>query len=316
MAMRSHNHKSDQKKHRPIPVAAVFVCLFTITVFFGHVPPGKALEIMLPQVYQEGLDISGWLMSEKLDGVRGYWDGEKLLSKNGNPFKPPPEVLENLPPFALEGEIWGGRGTFESTMSIVGKENPHPGWLTLKFAIFDVPEVKGSFTARIEKAESWFVAHPGAYAFVIPQKQVQGKEELEKELQRVQALGGEGLMVRNPDAFYGKGRSGDILKVKSYDDTEARVIAHLPGKGRNKGRMGSLLVELPTGIQFKIGTGFTDKQRENPPPVGSIITFKYYGFYDSGIPKFPSFMRVRYKNSSSRSNGSKGSSGLKNGSNK
>ena len=85
-----------------------------------------------------------------------------------------------------------------------------------------------------------------------------------------------------------------MLKVKSYADMEAVVIAHIPGQGRNEARMGSLLVELPgRETRFKIGTGFSDEIRNNPPPIGSLITFKYYGFYESGVPKFPSFLRVR-----------------------
>ena len=39
-------------------------------------------------------------------------------------------------------------------------------------------------------------------------------------------------------------------------------------------------------------SSLTDRQRENPPPVGTVITFKYYGFYDSGVPG-PSFLRIR-----------------------
>jgi DNA ligase-1 len=100
-------------------------------------------------------------------------------------------------------------------------------------------------------------------------------------------------MVRRPDAFYLAGRSAEILKVKSFQDAEAVVVAHLPGSGRNRDRLGSLLVELPGGVQFRIGSGFSDAQREYPPPIGEVVTFKHYGFYPSGIPKFPSFLRVR-----------------------
>ena len=109
----------------------------------------------------------------------------------------------------------------------------------------------------------------------------------------MEKLGGEGLIVRRPDAFYHQGRSNDILKVKSYRDMEAEVVSLLPGTGRNKGRLGSLLVELPDGTRCRIGTGFTDEEREKPPPIGSVITFKYYGLYRSGIPKFPVFLRIR-----------------------
>ncbi len=253
----------------------------------------QALELMLAQVYSENVEVAGWLMSEKLDGVRGYWDGKRLLSKNGLPLYPSTEFTHNFPPFAIEGELWGGRGTFERTMSIVKKQHPHDGWRKLKFAIFDVPDAAGGFTNRIQKAKDWFADHPAQFAFVIPQETIADKEQLQNELQRVETLGGEGLIVRSPDALYTKGRSRDIVKVKSYLDTEAVVVAHIEGKGRNQGRLGSLLVELPNSIRFKIGTGFSDAERLSPPQVGSTVTFKYYGVYKSGIPKFPSFLRIR-----------------------
>jgi DNA ligase-1 len=122
---------------------------------------------------------------------------------------------------------------------------------------------------------------------------VNNKDDLEKELRRVESLGGEGLIVRKPDSLYSSGRSSDILKVKSYYDTEAVVVGHMPGKNKYRGKTGSLLVELPDGKRFKIGSGLSDRDRENPPPVGAMITFKYYGLYQSGIPRFPSFMRVK-----------------------
>jgi DNA ligase-1 len=248
---------------------------------------------MLPEVYTEQVEVTGWLMSEKLDGVRGYWDGERLLSKNGNAFFPPTAFIKGLPPFPVEGEIWGGRGSFEQTVSIVKREKPHDGWLKLKFAIFDVPDAPGGFTERIAKAERWFAKHPSAYAFVIRQILIESPVKLEQHLAHIEELGGEGLIVRKPDALYVPGRNTEILKLKKYQDAEAVVIAHLPGKGRNKGRLGSILVEMDNGIRFKIGGGFSDAERDDPPPVGSVITFKHYGKYQSGIPKFPSFLRIR-----------------------
>ncbi len=250
-------------------------------------------EMMLPGVYAETDDIAGWLFSEKLDGVRGYWDGEKLWSKNGKELQPPAAFVGGLPDFALEGELWGGRGTFEKTLSIVLKKEAHAGWLQLKFAIFDVPKARGAFTLRLKKAEDWFAEHPSPYVFVIPQMPVRHGAHLQQELQRVQDLGGEGLIVRDPAALYTGGRSTQILKVKEFQDAEAVVVEHLPGQGRNLGRLGALLVELPNGIRFKIGSGFTDGQRDSPPPLGEVITFKYFGYHSSGIPRFPSFLRIR-----------------------
>ena len=257
----------------------------------------QALELMLPQVYKEGIDVANWLVSEKLDGVRGYWDGKRLFSKNGIAFHPPAAFTRHFPPFALEGEIWGGRGTFEKTVSSVMKRQPHDGWLELQFAVFDVPQAAGGFSQRLQQAQEWFDNHPTPFAFVIPQKTIRDSGQLKTELQKVEKLGGEGLIVRKPDALYSKGRSREILKIKSYYDMEAVVIAHIAGKGRNQGRLGALLVELPDKTRFKIGTGFSDEERAKPPPVGATITFKYYGFYKSGRPKFPSYLRIRLDSS-------------------
>ena len=261
--------------------------------FFFSVSPTHATEVMLPQVYSPETDVSGWLMSEKYDGVRGYWNGHQLLSKNGKKFYPPVKFIQGLPPYPMEGELWGGRGTFETTVSIVNKQYPNSGWLRLKFAIFDVPLSSQGFLDRIEKARLWFTEHPSPYAFVISQIPVTTQTHLQNELQRIEELGGEGLIVRKPDALYKAGRSTEILKVKNYQDAEAIVVEHLPGKGKYKGRMGALLVELDDGTRFRIGGGFSDIEREFPPPVGALVTFKYYGYYNSGIPKFPSYLRIR-----------------------
>lgn len=265
---------------------------FLFCVIF-NVIPAYAAEIMLPQVYSPEINVSGWLMSEKYDGVRGYWDGQQLLSKNGKKFYPPREFVQNLPPFPMEGELWGGRDTFEKTVSIVNKQYSHSGWLQLKFAIFDVPKSHLAFVDRIEKARQWFAKHPSSYAFVIPQVLILNQPHLQQELLRIERLGGEGLIVRKPDALYKAGRSTEILKVKNYQDAEATVVAHLPGKGKNTGRLGALLVEQEDGTRFKIGSGFSDAERVSPPPVGTLITFKFYGHYRSGIPKFPSYVRIR-----------------------
>jgi len=255
--------------------------------------PVNAGELMLPQVYDGQVDVAGWLMSEKLDGVRGYWDGQRLLSKHGHELYPPREFIRDLPPFPLEGELWGGRGCFEQIVGIVKQQQPHSGWLQLKFAIFDVPLATGGFTERLAQASAWLSAHPSDYAFVIPQQPVKGADDLQRELRRIEFLGGEGLIVRDPNALYTAGRSPGLLKVKNYQDAEATVVAHLPGQGRNAGRLGALLVEREDGVKFRIGSGFSDAERETPPPLGAVVTFKYYGTYQSGLPRFPSFLRIR-----------------------
>lgn len=268
--------------------------LLLLLILTGEVVRAEPAGPMLAETDDGNQDVSTWLMSEKLDGVRGYWDGKRLLSKNGIPFEPPAEFTENFPDFAIEGEIWGGRGTFEKTCAIVRKKGGDAGWLSLRLGIFDVPRAPGTFTERLQAARHWFAAHSSPYAFVIEHTPVKNRKFLENRLKRIEELGGEGLILRRPDAPYSSGRSKDVLKVKSFDDAEARVVEYLPGSGKYEGRMGSLLVELPdNGLRFKIGSGFSDRERENPPAIGSLVTFKYYGFHDSGLPRFPVFLRVR-----------------------
>jgi len=84
-----------------------------------------------------------------------------------------------------------------------------------------------------------------------------------------------------------------LRKLKPMPDEEARVIAHLPGKGRHAGRMGALLLVLPDGQQFALGTGFSDAQRADPPPVGAVVTYRYRDRTPRGLPRFASFLRVQ-----------------------
>ena len=100
-------------------------------------------------------------------------------------------------------------------------------------------------------------------------------------------------MLRQAESQYEPGRSPTLLKVKPYDDAEATVIGHLPGKGKFAGKLGSLRVRTPAGREFSVGTGFTDAQRESPPPVGTVITYRFRGLTSKGLPRFASFLRVR-----------------------
>ena len=248
---------------------------------------------MLAHQWDQEIDIKGWWMSEKLDGVRGYWTGEKLISRAGNPFHAPEWFTRNFPSTPLDGELWTGRGQFSEIASIVRRENAGAEWKKVRYAIFDAPEIEGGFEKRLDFARRWFLEHPNLFTEVLEQQICNSKEHLQRKLLEIESLEGEGLMLRRPGSPYTVGRTHDLLKVKTFEDAEATVIKHLPGSGKHAGRLGSLLVELPNGIQFAIGTGFSDQERNNPPPIGSVITFKYYGFYKSGIPKFASFLRIR-----------------------
>lgn len=301
-----HSKKSVvMKRYSIIPLARLsivvvvsFLSLFTLTnpIFPDTLlPNGKQqkVPVMLAHRWDEKIDITGWWMSEKLDGIRGYWTGKEMVSRAGNPFHVPEWFTRNFPSIPLDGELWTGRGQFSELVSIVRRENDNAEWGKVRYFIFDAHQIKGGFEKRLDFARLWLLEHPNLFAEVLEQQLCESEEHLRRKLKEIESLGGEGLMLRKPDSPYTVGRSYDLLKVKTYEDAEASVIRHLPGSGRNTGRLGSLLVELPNGIQFAIGTGFSDQERDSPPPVGSVITFKYYGFYKSGIPRFASFLRVR-----------------------
>ncbi|HMG23126.1 MAG TPA: hypothetical protein VK607_17440, partial [Kofleriaceae bacterium] len=123
--------------------------------------------------------------------------------------------------------------------------------------------------------------------------QCRGIEHLREELVRVEALGGEGLMLRQPGSPYVVGRSTSLLKVKTFQDAEARVVDYAPGMGKHQGRVGALVVELPGGRRFSVGTGLSDAEREAPPALGAVITFRYQEMSEDGVPRFPSYVGER-----------------------
>lgn len=279
---------------RRFRLAGTCALLFLVLCDTAHAPAAESrpAPAMLAQVWESGMDVQGWWMSEKLDGVRGYWTGERLVSRAGNALAAPAWFTEHFPPVPLDGELWTGRGQFSEVVSIVRRKAPHDGWKSVRYMIFDAPRAEGGFEQRLDFAREWFRTHPNPYATVIEHEVCDGEEHLRNRLAEVESLGGEGLILRQPASAYTVGRSATILKVKTFQEADAVVLEHLPGSGRNAGRMGSLRVEMSNGVRFAIGTGFTDAERDDPPPVGSTVQFKHQGFTKSGIPRFASFLRV------------------------
>ena len=259
----------------------------------GEEPAEAAPPVLLAESWDNAADLTGWWMSEKLDGVRGYWDGSQFLSRLGNKFHAPDWFTAGLPAVPLDGELWVARKSFQRTSGIVRRQDKADVWKEVRFLVFDAPAVAGPFEARFEFLRSsvskWNAAHVAVHDHIA----CRGVDHLREELKRVEGLGGEGLMLRQPGSEYVAGRSSTLLKVKSFHDAEAEVVGVEPGKGRHKGRAGALVVRLATGKQFSVGTGLSDRERENPPPVGSIVTFRYQELTDAGVPRFPSYVGVR-----------------------
>jgi DNA ligase-1 len=255
----------------------------------------KAPPLLLAETWDSTADLTGWWMSEKLDGVRAYWDGKQLLSRLGNLLHAPDWFVADLPDMALDGELWLNRKAFQKTVSIVRRQDKSDLWKQVVYVVFDAPAIDDPFEKRLALFQELFSKRNHPHARPHEQTPCQHLDHLRAELARVIGLGGEGLMLRQPGSAYQIGRSATLLKVKMFQDAEAKVIGHQAGKGRHKGRLGALEVELADGTRFSVGTGFSDKERENPPAVGSVITFRFQELSDGGVPRFPSFVRTAPK---------------------
>ncbi|PIW01717.1 MAG: DNA ligase [Deltaproteobacteria bacterium CG17_big_fil_post_rev_8_21_14_2_50_63_7] len=249
--------------------------------------------LLLAHSWDGEVELKGWWMSEKLDGVRAYWNGERFLSRAGNAYLAPAWFVEGLGPEPLDGELWIGRGLFQKTVSVVRRADGGEAWRGVRYVVFDLPASVEPFEARMARLRARFDGAGHAHVDVLEQVPCEGKEHLQAELARVEGLAGEGLMMREPGSRYVAGRSTTLLKIKSFLDAEARILEHLPGAGRHKGRLGALRVELPDGITFSVGTGLSDAEREAPPALGEIITFRYQELSTDGVPRFPSYVGVR-----------------------
>jgi len=250
--------------------------------------------LQLARVYQPGMDLQGYWVSEKLDGVRAYWDGQQLLSRGGNVIAAPDWFLRDFPDQPLDGELWMGRGRFAQVSAAIRRLQPKAEeWRQIRFMLFDLPASGVPFSERIIRMRQ-LTRDTGSYHLaMVEQRPAADHEALLADLDRVLAAGGEGLMLHHGDSVYQTGRTAALLKVKTFQDAEATVVDYTPGKGKYQGQVGALVVETEAGRRFKLGSGLSDAERADPPPLGSTVTYKFYGLTSTGLPRFASFLRIR-----------------------
>ncbi|AEF54658.1 DNA ligase [Marinomonas posidonica] len=254
-------------------------------------------EVQLATQFSDDIHVQDYFVSEKYDGIRAIWTGSKLITRKGNNIHAPKWFTEKLPNIWLDGELWTQHNDFANILSIVRKKQPiDQEWRQIKYMIFDAPDQERSMTFEQRYARYKRILEHLELPHVLPVQQftVVDLPELYDQLNEYVASGAEGLMLHRKLAVFESGRTDNLLKLKPYVEKEAKVVAVLAGQGKYEHKMGSVLVEMPSGVRFKIGSGFSDQERENPPAVGSTIIFKHSGFTQRGIPRFAVFQRLRY----------------------
>jgi len=272
-------------------IALVFLFLLCHSSFAAEKP-----DLLLAISYKDSLNVQDYWVSEKLDGVRAYWDGKQLISRNGNIYPAPDWFVAKFPATALDGELWLTRGKFEKILSIVSQQQADDAlWQQMGYYVFELPYGTGTFSQRLVQLKNIVAQQSSPYLHFVPQFRIQNREDLYKKLHEIVKEGGEGLMLHHQDALYSTGRNGDLLKLKTYEDAEATVVDYRLGKGKYRGQVRSLVVETEQGKRFAIGSGLSEDLLENPPVIGSLITFRYNGLTRKGTPRFARFLRVRQK---------------------
>jgi DNA ligase-1 len=274
----------------PMLQALLLATLFTVEMPLSAAEP---LPLLLAATEQGQADVALYLLSEKYDGVRAFWDGQVLRTRHGNTINAPHWFVENFPARALDGELWIGRGQFERLSGTVRRQTPDDaGWHQVRYLIFELPQASGTFRERVQGLRK-AVAEAGVpWLQAVEQSEISHRKELALKFADIIKAGGEGLMLHRADALYTSGRSDVLLKMKPWNDAEATVIAHQPGKGKYAGLLGALRVRTADGLEFMLGTGLSDAHRRTPPPIGTVITYRYRDLTGRGLPRFASFLRV------------------------
>jgi DNA ligase 1 len=268
----------------------LLACVFYFPVFAAE----QSSRFLLAHQYQSGIDVTQYLISEKLDGVRAMWDGKQFYTRQGNTINSPVWFSKNLPKMKLDGELWLGKHQFDALSGAVRKDVPIDAeWKNITYNIFELPNAAGTFEARAKRIVQIVKKANLPHLKAVVQFRVKDEAELNLRLKQMVKNGGEGLMLHRADAVYVTGRNAALIKLKPLFDAEATVVAHTAGRGKYKGKLGALVLEMPDGIRFKLGTGFSDAERENPPKIGSLVTYTYKDKTKNGKPKFASFLRVR-----------------------
>jgi DNA ligase-1 len=214
----------------------------------------------------------GWFMSEKLDGMRAYWDGERFWSKNMSIIDVPESFTAGFPTFPVDGELWGGYEKIDSTVYALKqacrKKKRNIDWSNIKFCAFDAPQEEGSYDKR-----HLFLQNNLSQCCnisLIPMQKCGGHDHLHQHLAEILDKGGEGIILYHPATPYQPGRTRNVLKFKKYFEASV-TFSHVKRDSYN------LVCKQENGklIYLKCTRGFC----LSPPEVGEKILVRHQGIF-------------------------------------
>jgi len=256
--------------------------------------PATAPAMLLAEVYEANIDVTQYWVSEKFDGVRAQWDGHTLRFRGGGVVPAPIWFTKNFPAVPLDGELWIGRAQFDLLSGTVRRIEPVDAeWRQVRYLIFELPDAAGDFSSRIQQMRALVTQAAVPWLQLVEQTRAVNRAVLMQRQDTVMRAGGEGLMLHRADAPYVTGRSNVLLKLKPWQDAEAVIVGYTPGKGKYDGMTGALIMEMPDGKRFQVGSGLSDALRRQPPPLGTRITYRYQQLTKNGLPRFARYLRIR-----------------------
>ena len=281
-------------KKRHFLLNAALCALLAVAFNPVHAQAVAAPELVLAKELPAHVRVADYLISEKYDGVRAFWDGRVLRFRGGGVVPAPVWFTAGLPATPLDGELWLGRGQFEAVSGIVRQTTPvDADWRRIRYMIFELPNAAGTFAQRAAQIQTIVTQSGHPQLVAVPQFHLNTRAQLNETLHQITQAGGEGLMLHLAAAEYETGRSDVLYKLKARQDAEAVVIAHVAGQGKYSEQHGALRVRTSDGREFNIGTGLTNAQRATPPAIGATVTYQYNGLTKNGLPRFARFLRMR-----------------------
>lgn len=240
-----------------------------------------AFDMITPTV-SDDYDIKDYYVSEKLDGLRGYWDGKNLYSKNKNLYTPPKDFIKDFPPFVIDGELYCGK-EFEKTLSDVKSSK----FNCAKLYVFEVPFQKGDLKERLKVLKDYLKTHPNDNIKIIEQLEFNDEKSFQEYFDELKKQGAEGVVLHKKYEDYHTKKGKSLIKIKHYQTSQCEIIK----LNYTRNLLKNYECKWNDKI-IKIGSGFSNDHRKNPLNVGKTISFKYYRLSKNKIPIHTVFISV------------------------